>query len=922
MSAARPLLLVLSMLLCAASLAGCAGWPGTPPAASTPAAPATPSWPPTAGNTAAAPATGTASAPNAAPPAAAAAPPGSPPPFAVVVKDARRIDGALTLWQRDDKVWIELPPAVLGKPYLLSPKIRSGIGEGMLLGGLMLGPIHGAGGPQVVEFVRVHNQIRLLARNTDVAAPPGTPEARALDASYSPSLLGSTPVASQPHPERKSVLIDAGSLFLSDLQGIGMRLQAAFRQGYGLDLRNSVITAVRGSPQAVVIETQQHFYTGSIGVPSGAAPGAPGPSVPRLLPDARSMLIGMHHSLSPLPEQPMAVRRADPRIGLFSSTVLDFGADLARSPRTRHVQRWRLEKKDPAAALSEPVKPITFWIDRNVPLQYRDTVRDAILEWNKAFVAIGFKDAIAARQQPDDANFDTLDFGHPSVRWMSNLSPTFVAIGPSNVDPRSGEILDANIAFEGLFARQQRSVRAQLLPLSEPPPGAATSHAGHERCEYGDMAALQTAYAIDVLSARGELDPGSPEAQQFVLDYVKETIMHEVGHALGLRHNFRASRAYSEEQLSDPEFTRQHGTTGSVMDYNAVNLPRPGAPVPLAFQGTLGPYDLWVIEYAYRPLPPGATAADEAAMLQTIAARSAEPLLAYGSDEDSAAGIDPETLPWDLGADPVEFAAKRLEIARDLFQRQESRELPVDRDYSVLRRSLSFALVDVGIAARALARQIGGMRTLRDFPGSGRDPLAPVPLAEQRRALDLIARSVLSADALAVSPALQRRLAPDYLDRIDLPGLPVDYAVPQRLLELQRGMLSHLLSDAVAARIIDSVGKADQPSEAFQLSELYERLTREVWGELETGSRVGPLRRELQREHLNRVAAALLRPASQGRADQRSLLRLQGERLLARIDTELRARHSAADAATHAHLSDSARTLREALGAGLLRGGF
>ncbi len=861
--------------------------------------------------------------------------PPAPPPFATVVKDARRIDGALTLWQRDDKVWIELLPAQFGQPFLLSPKIKSGIGEAWVLGGLMAYPVNGAGGPQVVEFVRVHNQVRLQARNTEITAIAGTPEARAVADAYSHSLLGATPLVSQPHPERKSLLVEANGLFLSDLQGIGMMLQRGLRQGYALDGRNSVITAVRGTPEATVIETQNHYYTGNLGVPSGAAPpGAPVPTLPRFLPDARSLLVGLHYSLAPLPREPMAPRRADPRIGLFTTTVLDFSSDLQDSPRQRWVNRWRLEKKNPAAEISEPVKPITFWIDRNVPLAYRDTVRAAILEWNKPFAAIGFSNAIVVRQQPDDAAFDTLDFGVASVRWMMNADPVFGAIGPSHVDPRSGEILDADIAFEGMQTRKARQERTQMLGRSEPGPdvvapafaapygwpgGAAGPH-DHRLCRAGALAAEQLGYALDLLDASGEIEPDSPIAQRFVLDYVKQIIMHEVGHALGLRHNFRASRAYTEAQLSDPEFTRAHGTAASVMEYNAVNLPQPGRAGGQPFQTALGPYDYWAIEYAYKPLPPGSDAEAERSELQRIAARSSEPLLAYGTDEDNAFGIDPETIQLDLGSDPVAFASKRLQIARDLFRRQETRALSPQRDYAVLRRSLAYAIADVTRAVGTLVRQIGGVRTLRDFPGSGRDPLQPVDAAVQRQALDLIAGAVLSADGLELSAALQRRLAPDFLERAEL-FLPTDYAVPQRLLELQRAVLGYLMSDTIAARILDSVGKFDRPAEAFQLAELYTRLAGEVWSELGRGQPIAPARRDLQREHVNRLAAALLRPSPQGRTDARGLLRAQARALLPRIEAAQR-RRAGADAQTRAHLADAADTLRLALAAPLQRQGL
>jgi hypothetical protein len=872
--------------------------------------------------------------------------PGSPPPFATVIKDARRIDGPLTLWQKEDKVWFELLPAQFGQPFMLSPKIKSGISEAWVLGGLMAFQINGAGGPQVVEFQRVNNQVRLVARNTDVVATPGTPEARALADAYSQSLLGATAVASQPHPDRKSVLIEANPLFLSDMLGIGMMLQRGLRQGYGLDRSNSVFTAVRGTDKVVTLETQNHFYSGGVSsAPPISLPGLPMPALPRFLPDSRSLLVSLNFSLAPLPETPMPTRRADPRIGLFSTTVLDFSDDLTLSPRQRFVTRWRLEKKDPAAAMSEPVKPITFWIDRNVPLAYRDTVRAAILEWNKAFEKIGIQGAIKVEQQPDDAKFDTLDFGYASVRWMLNADPVFGAIGPSHVDPRTGEILDADIAFEGMSARGVRGLRSQVLagpngPVSQSatgvgtnpftayfePPAVDANGLAPElmRCMHGALAAEQLGYALDVLEARGELAPDSPLAQQFVQDYVKESIMHEVGHALGLRHNFRASRAYTEAQLSDAEFTRAFGTTGSVMEYNAVNLPSPGKTGGVPFQTALGPYDYWAIEYAYRPMAPGTTPEAERAELQKIAARSSEPLLAFGTDEDNFFGLDPETIQLDLGADPIAFAAKRLAIARDLFRRQETRELSPQRDYAVLRRSLGFALTDVARAMGVLARQIGGVRTLRDFPGSGRDPLQPVAAKLQRDSLDLMARAVLSADGLSLSPALQRRLAPDFLDRAEQIGDPnTDFALPQRLLDLQRAVLNFLMSDGLAARVLDSGNKVDKPEQAFQLSELYRRVYDDVWGELGAGGAlrgpITPARRELQRSYVNRLTAALLRPSPVARADARGLMRVQARQLLTRLESASSHAGRAADADTRVHLSDSVDTLRQALSANVQR---
>ncbi|NRT57557.1 zinc-dependent metalloprotease [Sphaerotilus uruguayifluvii] len=920
-----PSSLSVTALAAAVLLAGCATTADTAaPATAAPAAQAAASAAPAparpAASAASAPA-GAASAPSGA--AAPALPVAALPPFAQVVREARRTDGLIPVWQKDEKVWLELSEKDFGTPFFLSPKIASGIGEGGVLGGLMGGRT-GAGGAKWVEFVRVFNQVRLIARNAEYVAQAGTPQARAVAAAFSPSLLASTAVASQPHPERRTVLVDASALFQGDLMALGPHLQRTYRQGYSLDPRHSGITAVRGTPELLALTVQQHFATGALASAQPGMPPGASPSVPATLPDARSLFVQLHYSLTRLPAEPMRARAADARIGHFVTTVSDFGDEFARSPKKRFVNRWRLEKKDPAAALSEPVRPIVYWIDRSVPERYREPIRAGILEWNRAFEALGFKDAIVAKVQPEDADFDTLETGIASVRWMTNATAMFGAVGPSHVDPRSGEILDADIAIESLSSRALRTLRSQVIAAPAPafaqPPdlGAPGSPV---LCQHADLAAEQLGYALDVLSVREGLDPAGPEAEAFVAAYLKDVTMHEVGHTLGLRHNFRASTVRDEAQLSDPEFTRSHALTGSVMEYAAINLPARGQPRVAAFQTTLGPYDHWAIEYAYRELAP----AEEAAALSRIAARSGEPELAFGTDEDFLAGLDPETLQGDLGRDPVVFARKRLGIARDLLTRLEAQPLAADADPAGLRRAVGFALRDVGRASATLLRQIGGLRTLRDAPGTGRDPLQPVPLAEQRRALELLLGELLSPQALTVSPALQRRLAPDYFERGEalLSGsgaVATDFSPPQQLAELQRVLLMQLASDTMATRLLDGADKSDATTPSLSLDELHQRLSAAVWAELDGHeARIDPARRALQREHVNQLAQWLLAPGAAGRAEMRMRVGLQARALLARLD-KVRYRFDASSD-TAAHLRDSADRLREALQARVVRPG-
>jgi hypothetical protein len=895
--------------LCGAALAGCAGVPGTglPP--------------------------GAAMAPTAAAsaPAPRSVPAGQPPAFDAVVKDATRLDGAFAVWvQKDGKAWIELAEDDFDAPLFLSPKLATGIGEAGLYGGLMNSPRAEVGRPQWVSFRKVHQQVQLVARNARFVAQAGTPQARAVQAAYSDSLIGSAPLASQPHPQRKTVLVELNPLLLGDWPGFGPHLQRVFRQGYSFDARNSALQRVRVKPEVAVFEVLAHYATASLAAaPAGLPASAPAPRTPSTLPDPRSLFLTLHYSLSRLPAEPMAPRAADPRIGHFNTVVNDFGDDLARSPKRRFIHRWRLEKQDPAAPLSPPVKPIVYWVDRSVPLKYRASITAGILEWNKAFEAIGWQGAIVVQQQPDDADFDTLDTGVNAVRWMTNADPGFGAIGPTHTDPRSGEILDADIALESLSSRAMRTLRSQVLEGRDSANWWRLMQAGDalreqglqdthdlQACEVLDQAGEQLGYALDVLAARGDLDPASPEAERYVQAYLKDVTMHEVGHTLGLRHNFRASRIYPNGRVAaaaDP--STPTSLAGSVMEYLPVNLPQPGAPTPVPFQSTLGPYDYWAIEYAYRPLEGDAAA--QARALQAIAARSGEPSLAFATDEDQVLGIDPEGLSFDLGDDPIAFATTRAEIARDLLRRLGERPLDPSHDYAGLRRTVRFALRDLARATGIVTRQIGGVRTLRDYPNTGRDPLQVLPAAQQRAALAWLVDNVLDPRGLSVPPALQRRLAPDFLERGDAlnanddPG-DTDFNPDQLVFDIQRALLVQLTSEGLARRLVDAPAKAPADAGSLSFDELVQRLDRAVW---HPGAPT-PLRRALQREHAARIAQLLLKPPAGGRTEVRDVWRAQARDLLARLERETR---STGDATQRRHLADCAAVLRDALEARVQR---
>jgi hypothetical protein len=842
-------------------------------------------------------------------------------PFEEVVKDAEESQGFFTIWKKDDKVWLEIGADQFDKPFFFKSAVNQGIGEARIFGGSMNYPI---GVAQIVTLHKHGQSVQLIAKNVKYTARAGTPEAHAVAAGFSDSLLAVAPIASQPHPEKKSVLIDANALLLADIPGAASVLERTYRQPYGFDGRNSSIGKTRTTADETTLEVSAHYALSRLVLPPAEGHSSQ-PSPPITLPDVRSMFIGYHYTLAKLPDEPMHPRPADERVGYFTTEILDFTSDVPRVPVRRYVNHWRLEKKDPAAVLSEPRQPIVFWLDRNIPVRYREPIRQGILEWNKAFEKIGFKEAIHVELQPEDADFDTSDIRHASVRWQTVAKTSYGAIGPSVVDPRTGEILDADIGIDANNVRVVRNLRHEYLPARKDAFAAlaqarenAQAGIAAQSCFYDDAATEETAFGMSLLEARGELAPDSPDVDKFVDLFLKSVTMHEVGHTLGLRHNFRASTVYSDDELADARFTAEHGISGSVMEYNPWNLAVKGEKQGEYAMTTLGPYDYWAIEYAYREIH----AEQETAELETIASRSNEPWLAYSTDEDVAFfAVDPAVNQLDLGSDPLAYARKRLALVRELWQRTESLELKPGDSYSVLRRNFTRGLNEAGQGALFASKYIGGLTTLRDRVGSGRQPFTPVDAAKQRAALDMLATEVLSAASFSFPPSFLRKMTVSTFDIEDAqelgrPAPPLDLSIDQQILGLQRGVLDTLMSPSIAQRLLNNAAKVDDAKSALRLSELYATLHGAVWSELKSGKDIPLVRRNLQREYATRIANALVKPSGSMPADARALMRVDAIRLRGELMAAPTHRMSAE---AKAHIAEMAALLDEAQKAPLVR---
>lgn len=856
-------------------------------------------------------------------------------PFASVVEDATTIDGLFRLYETEEKVLLEIQPEQLDRVYFLALTVDSGLGERGFYAAQM-------GGMAPIAFHREGDAVQLVVRNLRFLAEPELAVSRAVERSFSDSILAQAELASAPHPERGSLLVDLGDFLLSDLPALGNALETTFRIPYAFDGERSSFGRLKGFEENMEIELQAVYAVDKLPVPPMSTPDSPPPPrppPPRNLPDPRSLSLTLHWSLAEPPPPGFEPRWADDRVGHFFTDHENFSSDVAYVPTVRLVNRWRLEKQDPEAAVSPPVRPIVFWLENTIPEGYRDVVREGILLWNEAFERIGFENAIEVRQQPDDAEWGAGDLRYATVRWFATTDASF-AQGPSIADPRSGEILDADIRFaESVTRFTRRARREQVEPVAGQPAGQQPVSplrlspwlrpVAGQSCDLAPGLVAQASFGTDLLLARG-MDPEGPEAEEFLRQFLVYVTAHEVGHTLGLRHNFRASTIHPLGRVHDQALTRREGLVGSMMEYAPVNLSVDPGSQGEYFPTTLGPYDHWAIEYAYKPLA-ASTAEGKAAELAEIAARAGDPMLAYATDEDAGLGagawnMDPYVNRNDLGSDPLAFAAQRVRLSRELWQNIEATLEQPGEGYQVLRRSFSGALGQVGLAADVAAKFIGGIehpRTHVDDPDGG-PPLRPVSRELQEQALELLREYVFSPRAFEFSPQLLNKLAserwPDLRNFSASVNRRYDYPVHEQVLEIQRRVLDRLFDPTVLARVVDSEMTQEDP---FRVATLFAGLDAAIWDDLDSGSgalEIRSFRRNLQRAHVKRLVVLVLAAPEAVPEDARTQARASLEALGQRIQRAQRS--GRADATTDAYLGESRARIEAALAAGADRQAF
>lgn len=835
------------------------------------------------------------------------------PTFSELLGDAETFPGLFKLYKKDGKLYVELAPADLNKDWMVSITIARGTGGMPLLGGLLWQ----LGDEWLWQFRRVDDRIQVVRHNVRYRAAKGSPQEHSVQLSYVDSVLFSLPVVTT--SPAGNPIVDLTPVFISDLPQIGLVLQ-----GVTFAADRSTWTKIKNFKDNIELEVAATYAGKFSGEVDKVA-------------DARGVTVHVHYSICRLPEDGYQPRYADDRVGHFMTVVKDFSKTGQDDQFVRYVNRWDLRKADPALAVSPPVKPIIFWIEKTVPYKFRSAIRQGILDWNKAFEKAGFSNAVEVRQQPNDATWDPEDINYNTFRWISANAGS--AYGPSRSNPLTGQLMDADIIFDADFAEywarsvpiEKQTANPSISPLELDDylqhqwklPGAGHGHHLGCQCARG-MAQQVTLGAIASTAAGGLLS--KEQVEKIVMDGVRNVACHEVGHTLGLRHNFRASSMLTMEELSDPEKTRETGITASVMDYVPVNIAPKGRRQGDYFSKTVGPYDIWAIEYAYRPLPGGTDG--ELPELKKIASRCGEPTLQYATDGD-ADGFNPDPLVnrFDLGKDTIEWAQWRVELVNQLLPGLVDRVVEPGGSYERVRMAFALLMKEHRRAMAPVARYIGGVYAHRDHKGdeNGNPPFVVVEAKKQREAVDFLEKNVLGPDAYQLPTELYNYLAPARWDHWGIgDGVRPDYPVHEVILQSQKQVLGHLLACSTLSRLLDCELKVPAERDAFTAAELLQRLSNAIFRETERLGEgkftnrqpaIRSIRRNLQQHYFDELANLAL-GKSQAPSDCQTLAAIEVQNLEARLKQVL-AGKAELDGYTRAHLSELASRSRKVLEARL-----
>ena len=768
--------------------------------------------------------------------------PSEPKPFdKVITADAKTQEGLLRVHSLKNKLYFEIPKALLEQPLLMVANATA-VPAGQEHVGRTLNQ-------DVLRFVLRQNRVMLQLVSHDAVSAPGNVLAEAVRQSQRDAILAVFPV--EAFGKGGAPVIEVTRLFNTEIGDFSAR---AMVRG-NLDSSRSYVEQSKAFPGSVRVDAVQTYTV--MPTPMIAMPGVP--AMPQMQ-AARSVSVNLAYSIVELPKEPMRPRLLDDRVGFFSVSRTDFGDGLQEARRERLITRWRLDKKDPAAALSEPVKPIVWYIDKATPSVLVPYVKKGVEAWNSAFEAAGFKNAVQARPYPsaeEDPEFDPEDVRYSVIRWVP--SPIANAYGPHLADPRSGEILNANIVmFHNIVQIQRDWYITQVGPL--------------------DPRARKLPLPDDLMG-----------------DLVASVVTHEVGHSLGFPHNMKSSSLYPVDKLRDPEWLKTMGHVPSLMDYSRFNyLVQPEDKVdPALLVPRIGPYDVFATRWGYTPIPSASTPEEERQQLNLWAReQESKPWLRFSApkaeggdfgENTEAVGDADAVAATGLGLRNLQRVMKMLPtVVPEDGKDDQALEALYRATWAQWSREMGHVVSIVG--------SYDVQNKHNDQPGA---IATPVPRDRQVRAMKFLTEHLLATPPWMLDPTVTQRLRAS--EAAFWPGL------------YQRSLLRQLLSSARSQRLLAQ--ESQLGARSYRLDDLLADLRRGVFAELAGGAPIAPPRRGLQRAYVDTLTARLNGFNPLGLDDGEATVRAE----LRDLKGALTSAAVAGDRTRRAHLLGLADTIDKAL---------
>ena len=757
--------------------------------------------------------------------------------IADLTKSSKEIPGLFSIYQDtiSGNIKMVVKESQLNKDFIYFSQIADGVTEA----GSFRGNYQGS---TIFNIKRYFNKIEIVAPNTNFYFDPESPLSKSKNANTSDALIASNKILA--HDKKTGLyLIDANNLFLSEAltrvkfpKGPGAN-PTAFSLG-GFDKNKSKIEVIKNYPENTNIKTEYVYKNPSVLNGGSSA-----------IQDGRNVSIKIFHSFLKMPEEGYNYRLDSPKVGYFATQINDMTSIETTNYRDL-VHRWRLIKKNPGQTVSEPLTPITWWIENSTPLEWRDIIKEGVLAWNEAFEKAGFKNALVVKIQPDDADWDAGDIRYNVLRWTSSPNPPFGGYGPSMTNPRTGEIIGADIMLEYVhftnrvfYDKLFNSADSNMALDSQEELNLKIAETPELFCSLGHIMHENVLFGKTLTQVSGASDSA---LKQIIEEGMKSLIMHEIGHTLGLNHNMKASVIYTPSQLADAEFIKGKALTGSVMDYAGINLTLDKEKQGQYFDMAIGPYDIWAIQFGYTPFKNDQELTD-------LLLRSTEPKLIFGNDADdmrsSSRGIDPRVMTGDLSGDQIAYSIDRFKIVNNALKKIKTKMTKEGENYEDLRRAfytLSSAAAGAGVV---LSRFIGGVYVDRSTVGQkgSTKPYTPVGLSDQKRAMNAIKNYVFAPNAFTSPNDIYGYLARQRRGQ-DFRGGPEDPKIHALVLGYQTRVLSHLMHPNTLQRIMDSSLYGNQ----YELSAFMSDLDDAIF-KVDIKGSVNTFRQNLQAVYVKRL---------------------------------------------------------------------